>query len=180
MSLNWRIFKDWQVKYSIFLYECKVSRTQYFWKDCRPWIRIQLKHWWKGIIYECHHDLYNPFVVESIDGMPAQRSLTCVRTNWIFRSGGSFRKTKGFAYCYLRLRLEESNGPWEGGGENDARNGTVVQDVIWTIFLSDLAITKRTHKKSQMYQSHAKYTQKKMSVSFPSFLGILFIILRVN
>ena len=31
--------------------------------------------------------------------------------------------------------------PWEVGGENDARNGTVVEDVIWTIFLSEVAIT---------------------------------------
>ena len=64
------------------------------------------------IIYECHHDSccsHNPFVVAvlatlytiSIDGMPSSRSVTCVRTNRIFRSGGSFRKTKGFAAAQL-------------------------------------------------------------------------------
>ena len=45
-----------------------------------------------------------------------------------------FFKTKRFA------------SPWEVGGENDARNGTEVDKVIWTIFLSEVAIG--TGKKS--------------------------------
>ena len=60
--------------------------------------------------------------------------------NFIFRLDKNvpqqpvFFKTKRFA------------SPWEAGGENDARNGTEVDKVIWTIFLSEVAIG--TGKKS--------------------------------